>query len=257
VKNYLIKGLHRIASTTWWPSSDRSAEGDLYNYYSKMATLSEASFCHFLSGDWEYIKLESTAIDVNHVFRQQFRAIWNIWSSEPCNILYCGSDTLMTKPTDIFGNHKHFLLFNYTDPKQHDQCEHYLNADIRYYPAEMSRDMFAGALAEVATAREWEQDQLLYNRMVWGQGLTPKQVIRPELAYQAQWLPGNDNDEILQRSNSWNGCDINNAHIIHLHGSRNAPAKLEIMKAIYNLCGIPNAPVRNIKTKTIDISHIP
>ena len=96
MKNYLIKGLHRIISPVWWPGSDRSHEetidGDLHWHYEQMARLSEASFFQNLQGDWEYIKLESTAADVNHVFRQQFRAIWDIWSTEPCNIYYCGSD---------------------------------------------------------------------------------------------------------------------------------------------------------------------
>ena len=102
MKNYLIKGLHRIVSTKWWPGRDRADEGDLYYYYEKMSRLSEASFFENLLGDWEYIKLESTANDVNHVFRQQFRAIYEIWNSEPCNIFYCGSDVQVLKPTEIF-----------------------------------------------------------------------------------------------------------------------------------------------------------
>jgi len=253
MKNYLIKGLHRIGSTTWWPGSDRSNEGDLYDSYSKMAALSEASFCHFLEGDWELINLVSEATDVQHVFRQQFQSIYDIWSAEQCNILYCGSDTSMQRHTDIFGNYKHFLMFNYTDPKQHEKYPHYLNADIRYYPAEMDKDMFADALAEAITADEWAQDQLLYNKMVWSQGLTPEQVIHPKLAYQAQWLPAGL--EIIQISDAWNGCSIYDAHIIHWHGSRHALTKLAMMQSIHDQLGIPATPVRDIKIKTLDVSY--
>lgn len=253
MKNYLIKGLHRIVSTKWWPGRDRADEGDLYYYYEKMSRLSEASFFENLLGDWEYIKLESTANDVNHVFRQQFRAIYEIWNSEPCNIFYCGSDVQVLKPTEIFGKYKHFLLFNYTDPKSLDEYDHFLNADIRYYPAEMDHNMFEQALRDVENATEWNNDQKLYNRMVWSQGLTPAQVIDPLVAYQGPWLPGDKNT--IEFTNAWNGCNLDDANIVHWHGSRNAPAKLNLMQLINDSLNISGVSVKSIITKTIDISH--
>ena len=255
MKNYLIKGLHRIGSTQWWPGRDRADEGDLYSYYEKMALLSEASFFQNLLGDWEYIKLESTATDVNHVFRQQFRSIWDIWSSEPCNIYYCGSDVQVLKPVEVFGKYKHFLLFNYTDPKSLDEHEHFLNADIRYYPAEMDRAMFEQALIDVAEATEWNNDQKLYNRMVWSQGLTPTEVIDPTMAYQGPWLPGPQ--EAKDFTDNWNGCRLEDASIVHWHGSRDANAKLQLMQGVNAQLGIPAVPVKSIPTKTLDISHLP
>jgi hypothetical protein len=255
MKNYLIKGLHRISSTKWWPGRDRADEGNLFAHYTEMAQLSEDSFIHNLQGDWEYIKLESTAIDVNHVFRQQFKAIWDIWNSEPCNILYCGADTQLIKPTEIFGRYKHFLLFNYTDPKQLDEYNHFLNADVRYYPAEMNRAMFEQALADVAQATEWNNDQKLYNRMVWSQGLTPEQVIDPKMAYQGIWLPGTEKNRMF--TDEWNGCELNDAYLVHWHGSRYAPLKLQLMRSINQQIGVPELPVRNVTTRTIDISNLP
>ena len=255
MKNYLIKGLHRIGSTKWWPGRDRADEGDLYSYYEKMAVLSEASFFHNLQGDWELIRLESTATDVNHVFRQQFRAIWDIWSTEPCNIYYCGSDVQVLKPVEVFGKYKHFMMFNYTDPKTLDELPHFLNADIRYYPAEMDRAMFEHALGKFSNCTEWNGDQKLYNHMVWGQGLTPEQVIDPTMAYQGPWLPGNA--EAQQFTDTWNGCTLNDANIVHWHGSRHAPSKLHLMKAINDQLGIPDVPVKARPTKTVDISHLP
>jgi len=255
VKNYLVKGLHRIGSTKWWPGRDRADEGDLYYYYEKMAQLSEASFFHNLKGDWEYIKLESAATDVNHVFRQQFRAIWDIWSSEPCNIYYCGSDVQVLKPVEVFGHYKHFLLFNYTDPRSLDEYEHFLNADIRYYPAEMDRAMFEQALADVEHATEWNNDQKLYNRMVWSQGLAPEQVIDPRMAYQGPWLPGPQEAKIY--TDNWNGCRLEEANIVHWHGSRHAEAKLQLMQSINDQLGITINTANPRPTKTIDISHLP
>lgn len=255
MKNYLIKGLHRIGSTKWWPGRDRADEGDLFYYYTKMAELSEASFFHNLLGDWEYIKVESEATDVNHVLRQQFAAIWDIWNSEPCNIYYCGSDVQVLKPVEVFGRYKHFLLFNYTDPKSLDEYQHFLNADIRYYPAEMDRAMFEQAKQDVAHATEWNNDQKLYNRMVWSQGLTPEQVIDPTMAYQGPWLPGGD--EHKNFTDTWNGCRLEDASIVHWHGSRNANAKLNLMQSINDQFGIPASPVNPRSTKTLDISHYP
>jgi len=255
MKNYLIKGLHRITSTQWWPGRDRADEGDLYPYYERMAALSEASFFQHLQGDWEYIKLESTATDVNHVFRQQFRAIWDIWSSEPCNIYYCGSDVQVMQPVEVFGRYKHFMLFNYTDPKTLDEYEHFLNADIRYYPAEMDRAMFEQALKDVENATEWNNDQKLYNRMVWGQGLTPEQVIDPKMAYQGPWLPGNQDAQDF--TDAWNGCRMDEANIVHWHGSRNAAAKLAMMQSVNEYLKIPVNPVNPRPTRTIDISNLP
>lgn len=255
MKNYLIKGLHRIGSTKWWPGRDRADEGDLYSYYEKMAKLSEASFFHNLQGDWELIRLESTATDVNHVFRQQFRAIWDIWSSEPCNIYYCGSDVQVLKPVEVFGQYQHFLMFNYTDPKTLDELPHFLNADIRYYPAEMDRVMFEDALDKLSNCTEWNGDQKLYNHMVWDQGLTPEQVIDPVMAYQGPWLPGGA--EAQQFTDTWNGCTLNDAKIVHWHGSRHAPSKLHLMKSINDHLGIPEVPANPRPIKTLDISHLP
>jgi hypothetical protein len=255
MKNYLIKGLHRIKSTVWWPGSDRSWEGDLYPYYQQMNEISKASFFQNLAGDWSLINLVSNAEDVNHVFRQQFQAIWDIWSSEPCNILYCGSDTQMIKPTEIFGKYHHFLMFNYTDPKSLGDCTHFLNADIRYYPAEMSRDLFQDGLEQIKSMNEWNGDQLLYNKMVWDQGLVPEQVIDPKMAYQGPWLPGDQAAKDF--TDQWNGCRLEDAHVVHWHGSRHAAAKLALMQQLNDQLGVPTSNEKNIEVKTINVSHIP
>jgi hypothetical protein len=254
MKNYLIKGLHKIGSTKWWPGSDRAWEGDLYPIYEKMNTLSEASFFHHLQGDWELINLVSEAKDVNHVFRQQFQSIWEIWNREPCNILYCGSDTQMLQPTTVFGQYQHFLLFNYTDPKSFGPCTHFLNADIRYYPSTMRRDTWEYGLQQISDLTWWNSDQLLYNQMVWGQGLGAEKVINPRMAYQGFMLPGDDN--IKARSDMWNGCFLEEANIVHWHGSRGADQKLELMQTINDHLNIPIEPTRPVTRQVIDISHI-
>jgi hypothetical protein len=253
MKNYLIKGLHRIGDPKWWPGSDRSHEGNLYPLYAEMNQLSEASFMHFMEGDWELINLVSEAKDVNHVFRQQFLAIAKLWDSEPCNIFYCGSDTQMIQPTTVFGQYDHFMMFNYTDPKSFGPCTHFLNADVRYYPHNMRREIWEYALKQIDGLTWWNSDQLLYNQMVWCQGLGAKEVINPRMAYQGMMLP----DSSRADSDAWNGCRLEEANIIHWHGSRGAEKKLSLMRNINALLNVPELPQRHITKQVIDVSYIP
>lgn len=255
MKNYLVKALHRISDTTWWDGKDRADEGDLYSYYEQMDRLSEASCMQFLQGDWEYIRLESTASDISHALRQQFRAIWDLWSSEPCNIYYVSADSLLMQPLEIFGKPKHFSLFNYSDPKSIDGFEHYLNADIRYYPAEMDRAIFEQAVADLDQATQWGDTEKLYNRMVWSQGLPVEQVINPLLAYQAKWIPGTQRTK--NTTDEWNGCLMDDSFAVHWYGTKSAVDRVRTMKISVGLLQIPEIPVNPRPAKTIDISHLP
>jgi len=119
----------------------------------------------------------------------------------------------------------------------------------------MDRAMFPQALKDVEHATEWNNDQKLYNRMVWSQGLAPEQVIDPAMAYQGPWLPGDQ--QAKQFTDTWNGCQLEDANIVHWHGSRNADAKLQLMQHINDQLNIPAIPAKSIPTKTLDISHLP
>jgi len=252
MKNYLIKGVHEIVSPKWWEGSDRSNEGDLHSLYSHMNVLSEASFAKHLQGDWEIINLVSKAKDVNHVFRQQFHAIYQIWSKEPCNILYCGPDTTMIKPTEVFGKYDHFMMWNYTDPKRYGPCEHYLNADIRYYPSTMSPEVWAFGLQMLPSLDWWNGDQVLYNIMVWCQGLGHKEVIDPTMAYQGFMFPMAPREQ----GDKWNNCSLDDAHIVHWAGSRGAARTVELMQYVNDQYNIPTIPEKQIKRSVFDLSNI-
>ena len=267
MKNYLIKGLHRIVDPNWWPGNDRSKEGDLHDYYSKMAVLSEASFLHNLQGEWTLINLVSEAKDIYQMHRQQFIGIWDIWNSEPCNILYCGADTQMLKPTEVFGRYKHFVMWGHTDPQvlEDPPIPHFMNCDIRYYPAEMNREIFEASLNKFKTSVDyWNGDQIEYNNMMWAQGVPPEELVDHHMAYQGPWMPG-ETEENKAFADLWNsrfhGSDnshtLETANIVHWHGSRGAADKLLLMESIHKQAGIPDTNDRNIEIKTIDVSHIP
>jgi hypothetical protein len=91
--------------------------------------------------------------------------------------------------------------------------------------------------------------------MVWGQGLSPEQVIDPKMAYQGPWLPGDYTRQ--EFTDEWNGCRLEDANLAHWHGSRNGMAKLNLMQSINQDLNIPDTPVVNRPTRTMDISHYP
>lgn len=114
--------------------------------------------------------------------------------------------------------------------------------------------MWTWALAQTKTLDWWNSDQLLYNQMVWSQGLGAEKVIDPRMAYQGFMLPGDDRKRAM--SDKWNNCRIEDANIIHWHGSRGAQAKLELMQNINSQLGVPSTAIRDITRQVIDISHI-
>lgn len=249
MKNYLISSLYKIKSPMWF--HDRSGEGDIYEHYMKMHALSLQSFKDNLAGEWEFIFFNKEVDNIQSVFKDHFFEIYDIWKQGNCNILYCGPDNLMMKPTTIFGQYDDFRMFNYTDPKALDERSHYnidhphfFNADVRYYPASMDQaiwDLGAG-MTRNWDFNCWNTEQIILNHMLWSQeGRTLENTLDPTMAYQAQWLFAPQGQyagqwsQRLQVSNQWNNCDIRDAHIVHLHGSRDAPSKYQLMSQLKEL----------------------
>jgi hypothetical protein len=130
----------------------------------------------------------------------------------------------------------YFMMFNFTDPKTFNspnrynrQFDYFFNAGVRLFPAGMQQNIWDTALE---MAKDWDSDtydteQIILNSMLWDQGVSLDQVLRPEWSYQAQWLP----DQVpVWQQNLWNGININDANIIHTHSSRDIDKKLQLMK---------------------------
>lgn len=243
MKNYLIRSLYKIKSPVWF--SDRSKEGDLYDWYLKMNDISLRSFQKHLQGEWEFIFFNKEVDNIQEVFKDHFFEIYDIWKNEECNILYCGPDNIMMKPTAFFGEYSDFMMFNYTDPKSSVEPNHYniqhthfLNADVRYYPSTMKQDIWELGLsmAERWDFNCWNTEQIILNEMLWKQpNRNPNNTINPKIAYQGHQLFIDNWEQRKQSSNNWNNCEIGDAHIIHLHGSRNAPLKYALMEQLEKL----------------------
>ena len=93
MKNYFVQTLCKVTKEDYDPTQQIPIhEPDTYPMYQELQNLSYSTFNHFLQGEWEYVLLEE---DVNHVFevfQQNFRKIYDLWNSEPCNILFTGLD---------------------------------------------------------------------------------------------------------------------------------------------------------------------
>jgi hypothetical protein len=101
--------------------------------YDTMYRVSRITAEKFLLGDWEPIAWTDPAPSRLDIFKRNWQRIRDLWHQEPCNILYLDSDTMIVKPTEIFGRFREFRMFNWTDPKTTPQFENYYNAGVRYY----------------------------------------------------------------------------------------------------------------------------
>jgi len=208
----------------------------------KMHDISLRSFEKHLVGDWEFKFFNKEVENIQEVFKDHFFEIYDIWKQGNVNILYCGPDNIMMKPTKIFGEYDDFRMFNYTDPKSSDepnhyniQHEHFFNADVRYYPSTMSQDIWDIGLemAENWDFDTWNTEQFILNKMLWDQkGRTLENTLDPKMAYQGHQLVLDNWDQRLKSSNQWNNCKLVDAHIIHTHGSRHAPSKFALMEEL-------------------------
>lgn len=234
MKNYLVKSIFNIKDSNWL-FKDRKSETSMYENYLEMHRMSIASFKQFMGGEWELLSINGNVSSIQEAFKNTWKYIYDLWSSEKCNILYTDPDTLAINNFDIWNNFSNFMMFNFTDPKQllneSVKIPYFFNAGVRYYPASMNTQVwdYANELVNSWDDSQYDTEQIILNKMLWCQGLKLEQALYPNIAYQAHMLP-----EIpVWQQDIWNGISINEAAIVHFHGSRNANEKLNLMRQIY------------------------
>ena len=238
VKNYLVCSVRPI-SENWM----NQASSQLHLDYQEMYRLRLASFEHFVKEPFEAVVWTDPATNSDTCTYQNWLDIKELWRREPCNVFWAGADTLMIRPTELFSNRfTEYRLFNYTDPKSYGDFAHHFNDDIQYYPHTMSSDVWKlgeGWLDQRETHpdRNWGFDQLRHNAMFWSQDIPDSDRLHPEMAYQAMNLR-TINPDVIGQHNGWNSLPIEQAHILHFHGSRGSQAVINIMKEICNQIGI-------------------
>lgn len=252
VKNYLVSAVRPITDG-WHKESNR----DLYKSYQEMYKMSLASFKHFCQESFEAICWTDEVQNNKQYTIENWRVIRELWHKEPCNIFWAGADTIMTQPTTIFNQRfREYRLFNYTNPKSHPDFPHYYNNDIQWFPItmepaiwELGDKLWEGL--EQHPDRNWGFDQLRNNAMFWKQSIPDNDRRHPELAYQCFRIHNYDlsphqriNIEVFGVSpdailDDWNGLPIDQAHIIHFHGSRGSAKVIETMQRICQFLSIP------------------
>ena len=231
MKNYLFKSLFQVTDTNWY-FKDRKNEQNLYNKY--------------LKGDWELKFIQGSVENINDAFKKTFIEIYKLWKQGDTNILYTDPDTLAINDMDPWEISDKFMMFNFTSMKSlRTSCHYkrnfpwYFNAGVRYFPANMTQRIWDIGFKMYDNWEEnsYNTEQIILNSMLWDQGLTLEQALKPQFAYQAHWLP---KKALLLEQDIWNGMDINKAFIIHTHSSRGVAEKLSFMKRISNRTGLIN-----------------
>jgi hypothetical protein len=205
--------------------------------YNLMYQVSRASAEKFLAGDWTALVYDDPAPSRLQIFKRNWQRIYDLWHSEPCNILYLDSDSMFVKPTELFGRFKEFRMFNWTDPKSRPNFENFYNAGVRYYPASISEEVWkiGDDMAQNWQDDNWGMEQEIFNTMFWHQNIEDHH--HPELAWQGLRLLYQHPD--AQRAHEeWNNCALSQAHIMHIHGSRGPVSNAQLMKNLADQVGI-------------------
>lgn len=208
--------------------------------YREMFRLSRQSAQRYLQGNWTAMVFDTPRASREEIFRENWRQIRDIWHSRPCNILYLDSDTLFCRPTEIFGRFREFRLFNWTDPKNDTRFTNTFNAGVRYYPNTMDPGIWqrGDVLARDWDMTIWDQEQIIFNEMFWQQALEWSDAHRPEMNFQMFWPQALNH---VSWAEAWNTISLDQAHVIHYHGSRGAVDQLQLGKQLALRFGIePN-----------------
>jgi hypothetical protein len=219
MKNYVVWTNCEIREKTGQFGIESAGSPEVRASYDTMFQASRDSARAMLRGNWQEIVFDEPATSRIDMFQKNWRKISDLWHSEPCNILYLDSDTVMLKPVEIFGRWPEYRLFNWTTPPSHEQFPNYFNAAVRYHPAHMSQKVWdiGEQLAQNWRLDIWDQEQVIFNKMFWSQPLTWEDAHHPELNWQAE--SGLNLPELKQHAN-FNTLPIEHARIVHYHGTR-------------------------------------
>jgi len=232
MKNILVSKNYTIKDHTKW-YNNRSNETGLKENYNAMEEIMIRSAGRHLRDCDGYHIFRGTSDHIRAVFVENFKEIYDMWR-QGNNILYVDLDVVFTKPYTVFGTTDKFTMFNYTDPRatictHYDmKFEHFFNCGIRYYPQTMSSSVWdlGFEMLENFDWGRWDSEQVIYNAMQWSQSVDPQDYLQPKMAYQML------NPEHPQLNDVFNGMPLEQAHAVHVHGSRGSSNRLQLMRAL-------------------------
>jgi hypothetical protein len=249
VKNYLVGSVRPVVKI-WYGHTAENTKIDNANadsalqIYKNMYSVSRASARKFLEGSWEEVLFSSPVLDARMFQIAQWYAVREMWFKEPCNILCMGADTMFVQPTEMFGRWPEMRMFNYTDPKFHNDLKpytdsgHYFNDDVRYFPAKMDPKIWEIGERRMAdwfthSQAHWDCGQLINNHMFWSQDIDLEDRLHPYFNWMSHCVRTFD-DSSVKQAEEWNQCTFDDANIIHFNGSRGPEHTLNFMNEIAN-----------------------
>lgn len=236
MSNIVTMALCRIKNNDKLEYNTDQGADNTFKLYSSMSEILCESVDTFLDGDWEFEIIENEVENYQQIFDTNFAEVHEMWDNGNNNILFLDLDTIMLKPVSIFDKLNKFQMFNYTDPKTLSgkdadnkyglKHEHYFNAGVRYYPSSMSKDVWdlGWKYAKDWDYNTWGTEQIIFNEMMFSQHSNVNEWIDPTMNFQMMNAVPQaiTNAQYLQSIESWNSIGINEAKIMHLHGTRGA-----------------------------------
>lgn len=236
MSNIVTMALCRIKNNDKLEYNTDQGVDNTFKLYSSMSEILCESVDTFLEGDWEFEIIENEVENYQQIFDTNFAEVYDIWDNGKNNVFFLDLDTIMLKPVSVFDKLDKFQMFNYTDPKTLRgkdadnkyglKHEHYFNAGVRYYPSNMLQDVWDLGWKY---AKDWDYDiwgteQIIFNEMMFSQNNDVNFWIDPTMNYQMMnceplAIP---NAQYQQAIANWNSVEINEAKIMHLHGTRGA-----------------------------------
>ncbi len=236
-KNYLVLKNYKISDHTKW-YDDRSKEKNLVNNYNEMEKIAVESAMKHLKGMNEIKIFRGEADNIRDVFKTNFFEIYELWKKGN-NILYADLDVVFVNDHNYFEGDS-FQMYNITQPHttkdEHYgiEFEHFFNCGIRYYPSTMSQDVWEVGfkMIENWNPDRWDCEQVIYNQMMWSQGVSVEEVYKPQCAYQCLANPSMQDGSLINKT--FNQIDMGDSYAIHVHGSRGSEDRLLLMKQLHD-----------------------
>ena len=225
MSNIVAMALCRIQDNSKLEYNKDKGADKTFKLYSSMADILCESADRFVEGDWEFEIIENNVKNYQEIFDKNFGEVYEMWDGGKNNILFLDFDQL-----------KDFQMFNYTDPKTLSgndannkyglQHQHYLNAGVRYYPSSMSQNVWdlGWKYAKDWDYNIWGTEQIIFNEMMYSQDKDHTHWLDPTMNYQMMNATPDllENANYITQLNAWNNTTLNEAKILHLHGTRGA-----------------------------------
>lgn len=236
MSNIVTMALCRIKDNQKLEYNQEKGADNTFKLYSSMCEILCESVDTFLEGDWDFEIIENEVDSYQQVFDTNFKEVYEMWDGGKNNVFFLDLDTIMLKPVNIFDQLDHFQMFNYTDPKTLSgqdaknkyglQHQHYLNAGVRYYPSKMSQDVWdlGWKYANDWDYNIWGTEQIIFNEMMYSENKDVNNWLDPTMNFQMMNAVPQAvyHEQYIAQIEDWNGASIDDAKIMHLHGTRGA-----------------------------------